>query len=419
MTIELNRSGRSNADAKIKSGDVDKTSSWSFTAADGNALLGSGADNWVEFGKWHLGVNTQEHMDTKAYYEYPFGKGGKVYRSGLIAIRDRAGQNKDHDILAAAGSLLDEIDGNTDRTHENRAANTIFVENRPPRIEIGAPRSDMACAPPTADVLDRWKAGIRSAGSDDANTIQMFDIIGYDFWTGGGITADSVSQALKAAGGEPVTVQINSPGGDMFEGIAIYEALRQYQGKISVQVMGLAASAASVIAMAGDNIQIGQAAFLMIHNCWVVAMGNQNDFRDLADYLAPFDAALCGVYAARSGQSTSDVAGWMNDERFINSADAVKLGFANSVMTRSVDEDKAATEAARALNSVRKVESLLTKKGGMTRASARALINDLKGIKQDADALLDGRKPGAAATTMHDAGQWMGDAKALLDKLKS
>lgn len=74
--------------------------------------------------------------------------------------------------------------------------------------------------------------------------------------------------------GADVTVNINSPGGDMFEGLAIYNLLREYQGKVTVKVLGIAASAASVIAMAGDDIQIGRGAFLMIHNCWVVAMGS-------------------------------------------------------------------------------------------------------------------------------------------------
>lgn len=76
--------------------------------------------------------------------------------------------------------------------------------------------------------------------------------------------------------GADVTVNINSPGGDMFEGLAIYNLLREYQGKVTVKVLGIAASAASVIAMAGDDIQIGRGAFLMIHNCWVVAMGTSN-----------------------------------------------------------------------------------------------------------------------------------------------
>ncbi|MFT2622165.1 head maturation protease, ClpP-related, partial [Escherichia coli] len=74
----------------------------------------------------------------------------------------------------------------------------------------------------------------------------------------------------------------NSPGGDMFEGLAIYNLLREHEGEVNVKVLGLAASAGSVIAMAGDTVQIARAGFLMIHNAWVVAMGNRNDLRELA-----------------------------------------------------------------------------------------------------------------------------------------
>ncbi|EOG9562751.1 head maturation protease, ClpP-related [Salmonella enterica subsp. enterica serovar Newport] len=119
--------------------------------------------------------------------------------------------------------------------------------------------------------MDRWNGGIKAAATDD-NSISVFDVIGQDYW-GEGVTAKRIAGALRAMNGADVTVNINSPGGDMFEGLAIYNLLREYQGKVTVKVLGIAASAASVIAMAGDDIQIGRGAFLMIHNCWVVAMG--------------------------------------------------------------------------------------------------------------------------------------------------
>lgn len=88
-------------------------------------------------------------------------------------------------------------------------------------------------------------------------------------------------------GGENVTVNINSPGGDMFEGLAIYNLLREYSGKVTVKVLGIAASAASIIAMAGDEIQIGRGAFLMIHNCWIVMIGNRHDLAKAAIDIEP------------------------------------------------------------------------------------------------------------------------------------
>lgn len=106
----LNTSGRAFASSKIASGDVNKGASWSFSAEDGNALLGPGGDDWANYGKHHLGVDSSAPADTKAHWKYPFAKAGAVYRSGLIAIRQRAGQQSDDDIFAAAGSLIDKID---------------------------------------------------------------------------------------------------------------------------------------------------------------------------------------------------------------------------------------------------------------------------------------------------------------------
>ena len=126
-----------------------------------------------------------------------------------------------------------------------------------------------------SSAMERWNGGIKAAKSDD-NSISVFDVIGAD-WYGDGVTASRIAAALRAIGGADVTVNINSPGGDMFEGLAIYNLLREYDGKVTVKVLGLAASAASIIAMAGDEVQIGRGAFLMIHNCWVYAMGNRHD----------------------------------------------------------------------------------------------------------------------------------------------
>jgi ATP-dependent Clp protease protease subunit len=85
----------------------------------------------------------------------------------------------------------------------------------------------------------------------------MYDVIGEDFWSGGGVTVNRVDAALRQIGNQDVEVHINSPGGDMFEGIAIYNRLLEHPGKVTVKVLGLAASAASIIAMAGEEVLIG------------------------------------------------------------------------------------------------------------------------------------------------------------------
>ncbi|HCM4050930.1 TPA: ATP-dependent Clp protease proteolytic subunit, partial [Salmonella enterica subsp. enterica serovar Anatum] len=124
-----------------------------------------------------------------------------------------------------------------------------------PVAPAGRPCERVTCETlPSA--LDRWDGGIKAAATDD-NSISVFDVIGQDYW-GEGVTAKRIASALRAMNGADVTVNINSPGGDMFEGLAIYNLLREYEGRVTVKVLGIAASAASVIAMAGDDIQIGR-----------------------------------------------------------------------------------------------------------------------------------------------------------------
>src|SRR5690606_15536984 len=123
----------------------------------------------------------------------------------------------------------------------------------------------------TDGALSRWNPGVRAAAEDSETSITIYDVIGEDYWTGGGVTVSRIDGALRKIGNRDVTVFINSPGGDVFEGIAIYNRLREPPANVTVKIMGLAASAASIIAMAGDRIEIGTASFLMVHNAWVVA----------------------------------------------------------------------------------------------------------------------------------------------------
>lgn len=112
----LNAAGNRNAHARIRAGDVDASSDWSFSAEDGNRLLGDNGDDWQNYGKWHMGVDSMQSDDTKAHYKYPFGKGGKVYRSALAAIRQRAAQQNDDAIFAAAGECMNLMDSMMDKS---------------------------------------------------------------------------------------------------------------------------------------------------------------------------------------------------------------------------------------------------------------------------------------------------------------
>ena len=243
----------------------------------------------------------------------------------------------------------------------------------------GAPEG-RPCAGVTSHILprafDRWNSGVRSAAQDtDAErSISVYDAIGQDYWSGEGVTARRVAGALRAMGKGPVTVNVNSPGGDMFEGLAIYNLLREHDGEVTVKVLGLAASAASIIAMAGDTVQIARAGFLMIHNAWVMAIGNRNDLAEIAATLVPFDNAMASIYAARTGQDAKAMAKLMDSETWIGGEAAIEGGFADELLASDQVEKGAGKASASA---ARRIESGL-RASGMPKSEAMRLISEIK-----------------------------------------
>lgn len=261
-------------------------------------------------------------------------------------------------------------------------------------------RSEMA---PSA--LDRWNSGVKAA-SEDENTISILDPIGED-WYGNGVTSKRVSAALRAIGKKDVTVSINSPGGDYFEGLAIYNLLRDHPAKVTVKIVGIAASAASVIAMAADEVQIARAGFIMIHNTWVVGSGDRHALRDIADWLEPFDMTAIDIYAARTGLDEKDIAGMLDRETWIGGADAVDRGFADSLLSADEIESRAAQSLdERPKAAAHKLDTLLARLN-VPRSERRELIQALKG-----------GKPSATATGMQDAAV-ISEVSNLLASLKS
>lgn len=259
------------------------------------------------------------------------------------------------------------------------------------------------CDPP-ADVLARWAP--QAATTDDPASVSIFEAIGNDPWDGSGWTAKRMAGVLRSIGARDVTVSINSPGGDVFEGIAIYNLLREHQAKVTVRVMGLAASAASVIAMAGDEILVGTGAFVMVHDAWGYAIGNRHDLRAAADVLEPIDTALADIYAARTGQTAKKCAALMDanggEGTWLPPATALELGFADALLS---DGAGTAQAAVRADVAARHRMDVLLARQGVPRAERRQMFRDLQ----------SGGTPSAAAPATHDAG--LSDAAASLQRL--
>lgn len=243
-------------------------------------------------------------------------------------------------------------------------------------------------AAPAGERRDRFFA--RSAGTrfeakieDTGTTIDLYDEIGY--W---GITAKGFRDQLKGASGD-ITLRINSPGGDVFDGIAIYNDLLAYDGgKIKVEITGIAASIASIIAMAGDEVTIAENAFYMIHNAWTIGVGNRHDLGDVVAVLTKIDDSLARTYAARTTTGIRAIKQMMDDETWLTAKEAVDAGFATktnitespkarfdlSVFDRAPKALVWAEEAEGDQPTKRDLERALTRDAGWSRSKARAAL---------------------------------------------
>lgn len=261
---------------------------------------------------------------------------------------------------------------------------------KPPQAKAPARPKGFSWDPPSS-ALDKWAERPLAAASDDETVINILDLIGEDWWTGGGFTSQNMAAALRRANGRAVTVNINSPGGDMFEGIAMYNQLALYPGEVTVNVLALAASAASIIAMAGDKVRMALGSFLMIHNCWGLVVGNQSELRDAAELFATFDGALADIYDNRASIKRDEIVAMMDAETFLSPAKAIEAGLADETMA---DEPKVAARAAGSpdaeLTARRRIEAALAR-SGMSRSERHQLIAAL-GAQRDASPRTDAQR---------------------------
>ena len=200
-----------------------------------------------------------------------------------------------------------------------------FISLRPetdlPSIQATFARTN---TPPVTGEAKSWYS-IRNVSRSEAE-IMIYDEIG--FW---GVTAAAFIADLKKIDAKDITVFINSPGGSVFDGLAIYNALRQHPANVEVTIMGVAASAASIIAMAGDTVVMPENAFMMIHNPLNMAYGNADDLREMADVLDKIGASLVGIYAKRTGLPEDEIKALLDAETWLNAEEAVLKGFADEL----------------------------------------------------------------------------------------
>lgn len=166
------------------------------------------------------------------------------------------------------------------------------------------------------------------AKANDTAEISIYDEIGY--W---GITAKSFSKDLKALGNnlKQINLHIHSPGGDVFDGIAIYNLLKNHPANVTVYIDGLAASMASVIAMAGNEVIMPENAMMMIHKPWGIQGGDAEDMRKYADLLDKVENTLIPAYASKTGKTPEELAEMLSAETWLNGKECVEQGFADKL----------------------------------------------------------------------------------------
>ena len=172
---------------------------------------------------------------------------------------------------------------------------------------------------------------ITAKGPDTAE-ILVYDQIGANSWTGEGLTAKAFAEKLSSMGKlKNINVRINSPGGSVFDGTAIYNTLKNNPAKVTTIIDGAALSVASIIAMAGDEIRMAKNGYLMIHDPSGVARGGAGDMRKMAEMLDTVKSSLVTTYAERSKQSPEMIAEMMTKETWMTASEAKELGFVDSV----------------------------------------------------------------------------------------
>lgn len=163
--------------------------------------------------------------------------------------------------------------------------------------------------------------------AEDAAEIMIYDVIGWPF-----NDANDLVKHIAGLKGQAITVRLNSPGGDVFDGMSIYNALKAHDSKVTIRIESLAASIASIIAMAGNEVQAYANSMLMIHDPWCITAGNQYELRDIADLLGKISGNMVDIYASESSVGKREVKQMMKDETWLTAQEVKEKGFIDTII---------------------------------------------------------------------------------------
>ena len=183
----------------------------------------------------------------------------------------------------------------------------------------------------------KWRNQAEAGTAPEERTLFLNGTIAEESWFDDDVTPQLFKDELNAGSGD-ITVWINSPGGDCVAAAQIYNMLSNYKGKVTVKIDGIAASAASVIAMAGDTVLVSPVSMLMIHNPATIAWGDHAEMQKAIDMLSEVKESIINAYVLKTGLSRPKLSHLMDAETWMDANKAVELGFADEIMTRAKAE---------------------------------------------------------------------------------
>jgi len=207
--------------------------------------------------------------------------------------------------------------------------------------------------------------------------------IAEDSWFDDDVTPQFFKEELMSGSGD-ITVWINSPGGDCVAAAQIYNMLREYEGNVTVKIDGIAASAASVIAMAGDKVLMSPVSMMMIHNPMTIAFGDSGEMQKAIDMLKSVKDSIINAYELKTGLSRTKLAHLMDSETWMDAGKAVELGFADEIINRRTSvEDMEISQASMLYSKTQVVNSLMDKISEKCRIQQKETIEDTNKVKAD------------------------------------
>lgn len=200
------------------------------------------------------------------------------------------------------------------------------------------------------NVMKDWHKKYKNEVRVKDNVITLSGSIGGDSWfSEGNISAKKVRELVSDINGD-ITIRLNSPGGSAFEGIEIYNELKALPNRITVEVTALAASAASLICMAADEILMCTGSMMMIHNAWTYTAGNAEELLKVVDDLEKIDSSIKSIYSEKTGIDIGTISQYMAEEKFWTADETIELGFADSKRDKVEEDSKEQEEETKTGN---------------------------------------------------------------------